>query len=374
MRRLKQFGFVALLYCLLLVLVEGGGQLTIRYLEAKRPTGTFGDQILSHDEPLIGFGLKKNLDVWMGDWRVKTNSLGFRESTEIATPKPKNEIRIFMVGGSTIFGWPHDEERTIPHKIEELIRLRSSRSLASQNKTVRVINAGVPWYASWHEASLMFFRILPLEPDWIIVFDGLNDVAQSLLPTWAPMRLGGFVDPAAQIAAELRYAPSEKRSFFIEILKTSPTFAYFYAKQKAKAQVNTGTYHPEVWDQYIETMEKLSLVTKARGIRFSHFLQPVIVLNKTLVYSEVVMNASNLRLPEFASLFKKVYLEGEKKLHENKNLNFKSLRTIFEDYPDRIYVDGLHYNETGNDMLASAIFDQEISPNLERALLPRANP
>ena len=35
------------------------------------------------------------------------------------------------------------------------------------------------WYASWHEAAQIFFRVMDFS-DWIIVFDGLNDTAMSL--------------------------------------------------------------------------------------------------------------------------------------------------------------------------------------------------
>ena len=81
----------------------------------------------------------------MGYWRVKTNRLGFREDTELPVEKPKDEFRVFIVGGSTVFGWGTEAKESIPQFVQQKI------SEKLPHKNIRVINAGVPWYASWHE-------------------------------------------------------------------------------------------------------------------------------------------------------------------------------------------------------------------------------
>src|SRR5438105_274670 len=89
---------------ILLIAVEYLGRFIIHVHESARPSGLFGEFILSHNEPLVGFGLKKGISQYAHGWHVKTNQLGFREDEELGVPKPDNELRIFVVGGSTVFG------------------------------------------------------------------------------------------------------------------------------------------------------------------------------------------------------------------------------------------------------------------------------
>lgn len=352
------------LYAFCLLGFELLGQLVIRYFEWRRPTGIVSENILSHQEPVLGFGLKKNLREYMpGNWTVVTNSLGFRDGGEIAIPKPKDEIRIFVVGGSTVFGWALDGEKSIPGQLQKISDEKATRNLASIGKKVRIINAGVPWYSSWHEAALILFRILPLEPDAIVILDGLNDVATAINPTWTPIHLG-FIDFPTQISYQKRQASTDKKNFLVELSKISPTLRYFQAKMKQRTQLNQGVYRPELWDQYLYYMDWLYRITSSLDIRFFVLLQPVICVDREILRIEEFTNFTSLKIPAFAETFRRVYLEGERRLVSQKSFPFRSLKSVFKNTKEPIYIDGLHYSELGNKMLARHIFEDEISPYL----------
>jgi hypothetical protein len=337
-------------------LVEGAGRLVIRYIELKRPSGVFGEKILSHQEPMLGFGLKKGLSQDMGGWNVKTNLLGFRDA-EFTFQKPVDEFRIVIVGGSTVFGWGVNESDSLPAILRTKIKTTSG-------KKVRVINAGVPWYASWHEAALVFFKVMEMNPDWIISVDALNDTAQGIAPTWEPIS-HGFLDPPTKVAFSRLHSDSSQRSFVSEILSVSQTFTYFSAKLKSREAVSQGVYHPELWEQYVNLKERIQAIAEARGVRFTTFFQPVIVTGKKLTESEMRNNETNMKLPEFAEVFRKAYLAGEEKALSSKQIRIFSLKNAFENEVETIYIDGQHYNAKGNEILANEIYRIEIAPNLK---------
>lgn len=342
-----------------LVIAEGAGRLLIRYVELKRPTGVFAEKILSHQEPMLGFGLKKGITQDMGGWTVKTNLLGFREG-EFLFEKPKDEYRIIVVGGSTVFGWGVNESETIPAFLQNKIQTHLG-------KKVRVINAGIPWYASWHEAALVLFKVMEMKPDWIICLDALNDTAQGTAPTWEPVSMG-YLDPPTKVAMERLHSKISERSFFHALLSYSQTYTYFSAKLKARAGVSTGVYHPELWDQYVSLKERIQAITSSSGIRFTTFFQPVIVEGKKLTVEEIYNNETNMKIPEFAEVFRKAYLAGEQKSLSTKSLRVISLKNAFQNIQETIYIDGQHYNRKGNELLADMIYRLEIAPNLQTAL------
>jgi len=356
LNRFKTAAIVLGFTVLSLVLLEGTGRLLIRYIELKRPSGVFGEKILSHQEPMLGFGLKKAINQDMGGWNVKTNVLGFRDS-EFTFEKKSDEIRIFIIGGSTVFGWGVNESETIPRLIQTKLK-------SGLRKKVRIINAGVPWYASWHEAALVFFKISEMNPDWIISVDALNDTAQGISPNWEPISRG-YLDPPTKVAFQRLHSGFDSRSFVSDLLSVSQTFTYFSAKLKAREGIAKGSYHPELWEQYISLKQKLETLASAKGIRFTTFFQPVIVTGKTLTGEENRNNETNMRLPEFAEIFRKTYLEGENRALSAKSFRVISLKNIFKDVKETIYIDGQHYNARGNEILADEIMTKEILPNLK---------
>lgn len=354
-QKLKSGVFVLFLTALCLLVAEGGGRLLIKYVELKRPSGIFAEKILSHQEPMLGFGLRKGVSEDMGGWTVKTNLLGFR-SSEFTFEKPSDEYRIVIVGGSTVFGWGVNETQTIPAFLQSKISNYAG-------KKVRVINAGVPWYASWHEAALILFKVMEIKPDWIISVDGLNDTAQGTAPTWEPVSMG-YLDPPTKVAMERLHSKISDRSFLASLLSHSQTYTYFSAKMKARAGVSTGVYHPELWEQYVNLKERIQAMASQQGIRFTTFFQPVIVEGKSLTNEEMAKNETNMKLPEFAQVFRQTYLAGEQKALNSKKISFFSLKDAFKNVTETIYIDGQHYNQKGNELLAEKIYQLEIAPHL----------
>jgi len=131
------------------------------------------------------------------------NEQGFRDNDPVPLTKPKNEIRIFLLGGSTAFGqWSASNQATLASKLETRLNERVAQQKRTPEKyrpttlpyfkteldkairlplrlrdgQYRVINAAVPGYTSGNELAQLALQILPYSPDAIMVLDGYGDL------------------------------------------------------------------------------------------------------------------------------------------------------------------------------------------------------
>ena len=102
--------------------------------------------------------------------RSNLNSLGFR-GAEFLTIKPPDTYRIFMVGGSTMFGaGATSDETTKPGILQKIFD--SDNSV----KKIEVINAAFSAANSETEFNLITQKLVNYQPDLIIIYDGWNDL------------------------------------------------------------------------------------------------------------------------------------------------------------------------------------------------------
>jgi len=108
---------------------------------------------------------------------ITINSLGFR-GPEFFTIKPPDTHRIFMIGGSTIFGaGATSDKTTIPGYTQQFL---------GENNTgfnLEVVNAGIQGADSNTELKLIEQKLVRFSPDLIIVYDGWNDLRANNTPT-----------------------------------------------------------------------------------------------------------------------------------------------------------------------------------------------
>lgn len=98
------------------------------------------------------------------------NSDGLR-GTDLVSAKNKNTYRIFILGGSTMFGQlSTSDNTTIPGYLQqEFDNLKAGYK-------IEVINAGIGGATSFHESELIKEKLLHYKPDLIIAYDGWNDL------------------------------------------------------------------------------------------------------------------------------------------------------------------------------------------------------
>ena len=104
---------------------------------------------------------------------IRINRLGFPGGPSWLTPKG-DVYRIVALGASTTFGITlNSDDRPWPELLQEVIteRLKPARK-------VEVVNAGVPGYRLEFNVHRLAPDILPLKPDLIICYHGINGFGQ----------------------------------------------------------------------------------------------------------------------------------------------------------------------------------------------------
>ncbi len=99
------------------------------------------------------------------------NQFGFRGKDKISQRKPKGTFRIECFGGSTTIcriGEPY----TWPEKLQELLRTHY------KTDKIEVLNFGISWAFSAYSLVNFELRGLDFEPDLVIVYHGINDLAR----------------------------------------------------------------------------------------------------------------------------------------------------------------------------------------------------
>lgn len=97
------------------------------------------------------------------------NTLGYR-GDEIAVPKPAGVFRIVSLGDSVTYGISNSVEETYSYRLQQV--LRGEYGYAN----VEVVNGGVTGYTSWNTLVTLALRVVQLQPDLVIVYEGGNDI------------------------------------------------------------------------------------------------------------------------------------------------------------------------------------------------------
>ncbi len=112
---------------------------------------------------------------------VRVNSAGFRDDEEISEEKPQNVYRIFLLGGSQVWGADSslsdvfiDNRETIAAHLEVVLTDRAAK--AGIRCRIQVVNAGVVGYRLYQELTYFDQRLAAFHPDLVIAIDGHNDL------------------------------------------------------------------------------------------------------------------------------------------------------------------------------------------------------
>ena len=101
---------------------------------------------------------------------ITINSLGFR-GDEFSEIKPSNTYRIFLVGGSTMFGaGATSDKATIPGYLQHHLNEKDF------GFDIEVINSGIQGADSNTELKSIKQKLVMLSPDLLIIYDGWNDL------------------------------------------------------------------------------------------------------------------------------------------------------------------------------------------------------
>jgi lysophospholipase L1-like esterase len=135
-----------------------------QYIRFEYPRGYSATTVVTEELP----GMEKR------SRRFTANNLGFR-GQPLETPKPAEEFRVFVVGGSTTECFYLDDEEELGAVAE-----RALDAAGPQGLDVAVYNVGLSGAASDDHVAMISQRLVHLEPDMVVVFCGINDLTRSI--------------------------------------------------------------------------------------------------------------------------------------------------------------------------------------------------
>ncbi len=115
--------------------------------------------------------------------RFTVNQFGFRSPRLDSVEKPDNVSRIFCLGGSTTECLYVDNDDAWP---EHLARLLQADAPPGVN--VDVVNTGISGDTTREHINMLAQRVIPFEPDLVIVLAGINDMLMHTARDYSPYR------------------------------------------------------------------------------------------------------------------------------------------------------------------------------------------
>jgi hypothetical protein len=115
---------------------------------------------------------------------VAINSRGFR-GHDFQPAKRPGVVRIVTLGASSTFGFRSRDNHTYPVALEEILNSALAARTVKATSPVtafEVINLGIPHLTSDQIYSLFVEEGLPLKPDFVTFYEGINDAAWTKPP------------------------------------------------------------------------------------------------------------------------------------------------------------------------------------------------
>ncbi len=84
------------------------------------------------------------------------------------TEKPAGAMRVFVIGESSVWGFPYGPDLAFSRLLQKQLEA------AWPNRTIEVVNCGVPGIASWHTRRIVD-EVVQYQPDVVIIYTGHND-------------------------------------------------------------------------------------------------------------------------------------------------------------------------------------------------------
>jgi lysophospholipase L1-like esterase len=266
------------------------------------------------------------------------NSLQFRYDHELPKKKPKGTFRVFLVGGSTAYSaGASGNARTIGGYLESQLAAPSAPPSGGGSRRVEVITAAASGWTSTNERIMIENRIAELEPDLVIALSGHNDAFFSSFDKnilWSR----GYQD--------------DHYFFLINTLLDCNFGEPFPDADPGKGD----SVSPELMAKRLaHNLTLAHTALKPSGAKYVFALQPIIgASQKPLTAREQKMAeraAQAALLPRYDAIRQKL-----SKL-DLPNYQFLDLTGCFDqlDGETDVFLDGCHFGDRGNDLIARAI-------------------
>jgi hypothetical protein len=330
--------------------IELSVRLFVYQKETDNPFSNYNRPNYYHPSPFTMFQGKPNSPTGFIDKLDSTpiyfNKLGYRGELPNAK-KANNEFRIFILGGSTVFGSDVDIASSMHKYFSE-----------NGYSNVMVFNFGAVSSNNAQELARIVFDISDYDPDLIIMYGGANDFEH---PFYADPRPGYpfnfFITEANPYLKRdlddyptlplMLYGSAFMRHFF------SNYFIKRLTKQdelRESADYKSNKWFEQIAQSYWSSLEKAAVISQAFGSDFIGVLQPLVYYKTNLHEQEkFFVNPESLR--DFSILRQMVLDRSEK----TSTFTFYDKSELFNSFTQQVFLDTCHIDDNYNDFLATAL-------------------
>lgn len=280
-------------------------------------------------------------------------------------------IEDFCAGASAAYGLYVFEKETFAAHLELYLNHILDR--------VEVINASVPGYSSTQELQMLVFRVLPFEPDIVILFDGFNDLVYAITPGYSLTPFGWETEmvkqarhrrnlaarsPARYMASEWTVNSGISRMFRHVRRKTSDTSAAPPLHEPAL----------EAIEDYQKAVRSMVSAAKGRGSSVIVAFQPNMFYGKNW---QTVHEASQFirdmearpELVDFVDRFTPVYVHAARESAGSAGGRFLDLLDPFKEGMHVNLLDYVHLSPYGHLLIAKHLLPEIESVLHEKSLI-----
>jgi hypothetical protein len=336
---------------------------------------------------LLGWRLGSNISVLYSpsrqanEYLYLTDENGFSADVDdppVLRDKPAGVYRVIVLGGSTVMG---DGAPRPSQNLVGMLRaaVRDQRITAADGRQVEFINAGVDGYNSAQEYLYFVSRLVRLEPDLVVVYDGWNDsyvwTDSSIMKHVSPFRTKTHEEGTRRIKASY----SVSGSFLVALtnLKSALTEGHsrlammelpwrILQKPEEDEDVDdrSESYDPRLIDFYRQNHRALVALADDR-LAVAVFLQPLVGTDDRALsdeekaswwYPEFEWEMGN-RAPFYRDA-RRVLAELKEKNRGNRQVCIADLSDSLRSVRETVYADTGHLFPNGNRIVASRMLDE----------------
>lgn len=259
--------------------------------------------------------------------------------------KPKDEFRIIVLGGSTV--WEGDT--TLSDYLETELKKNALSYASVYNFGVVGANSSMQWITVMNE-------VIPLQPDMIVFYDGANDMIHPLHYDPRPGYPFNFLiyenNPFLMKSFPVLTLVAYKSNLFRLLARK-----YLAEKiSKLTSLRNEVNYQSEAWrnkiaEIYLQNMRNTNRQCRLMNIRFMSFLQPTVYSKQKLSVQEKKFADVRVEEKEHVNgLVKSINaaVKNDSLLSEK----FYDLSDVFDGTGESVFRDNVHINNASRRMVA----------------------
>ena len=283
---------------------------------------------------------------------INIDPSGYRHTPAAACGS--DAYKVYVFGGSAIWGWGSPDESTIP-------ALLQSGFQSKLGTPVCVMNYGENAYVSTQGViHLMLLLESGDVPDVVIFYDGINDVlaaSQSGKPI-VHQNLSEISDLFENHQAPIISFVQSSNSFqLLEMILSQ--FPISVGREAPKLQYDPNLLSDQVAEAYLDNYEIVSSLADKYHFDFYFFWQPHILMGNTRLSSEEQNMITGLNWvlnldPPLVELFQKTYKKIEAETPNYEHLYY--LGNIFDPVEESVWIDTWgHITPKGNQIVANEL-------------------